>query len=182
MPSSSRAASPRACREIAGIDHPKVISYPELLSGARRAGESVAIIGAGGIGFDVATFLTHRAGQRTISRSGASTARSRSAAGSCRHGRRLRRAASIYCSASPAGSARRWARPPGWIHRTALKQRGVVMRNGVSYQRIDDAGLHIATDGGAGDAGRRTRGHLRGAGVRQRACDRTRRGPANRCT
>ncbi|HEY6126234.1 MAG TPA: NADPH-dependent 2,4-dienoyl-CoA reductase, partial [Steroidobacteraceae bacterium] len=48
--------------QIPGIDHAKVISYPELLSGARRAGESVAIIGAGGIGFDVATYLTHSHG------------------------------------------------------------------------------------------------------------------------
>src|SRR5688500_1132755 len=45
---------------IVGIDHSKVILYPDLLSGARVAGDTVAIIGAGGIGFDVATFLTHR--------------------------------------------------------------------------------------------------------------------------
>ena len=48
--------------EIPGIDHPKAIAYPDLLSGARQAGDGVAIIGAGGIGFDVATFLTHRHG------------------------------------------------------------------------------------------------------------------------
>src|SRR6185436_3940969 len=48
---------------IPGVDHPKAITYPDLLSGARQAGENVAIIGAGGIGFDVATFLTHREGE-----------------------------------------------------------------------------------------------------------------------
>src|SRR6186713_506626 len=47
--------------DIPGIDHPRVITYPELLSGVKQAGESVAIVGAGGIGFDVATFLTHDA-------------------------------------------------------------------------------------------------------------------------
>ena len=61
--------------DIAGIDHPKVISYPDLLSGARGPGTRVAIVGAGGIGFDVATFLTHERGQRLLRRNGASTAR-----------------------------------------------------------------------------------------------------------
>ena len=90
--------------DIAGIDHPKVISYPDLLSGARSAGESVAIVGAGGIGFDVATFLTHEPGSDYFAEWGIDR--------SCRRGPRPRAAASIYCSARPAGQARRWARPP----------------------------------------------------------------------
>ncbi len=57
----------------------------------------------------------------------------------------------------------------GWIHRTALKHRGVVMRNGVTYQRIDDAGLHISTEAGPEVLAVEHVDHLRGAGVGQRA-------------
>jgi 2,4-dienoyl-CoA reductase (NADPH2) len=54
---------------------------------------------------------------------------------------------SIYCSAARQAGAT-LGKTTGWIHRSALKARGVVMRNGISYQRIDDAGLHISTEAG----------------------------------
>ena len=129
---------------IPGVGHPKAITYPDLLTGARRAGARVAIIGAGGIGFDVAAFLTHDAGQdyfaewgidRTLTEPGGLTARDRVAA--------PRQVYLLQRKETKPGAG--LGKTTGWIHRAALKNRGVVMRNGVSYERIDDAGLHITT-------------------------------------
>ncbi|HEU4780173.1 MAG TPA: NADPH-dependent 2,4-dienoyl-CoA reductase, partial [Steroidobacteraceae bacterium] len=130
--------------DIAGIDHPKVISYPELLSGARQAGESVAIIGAGGIGFDVATYLTHQPGQDYFEEWGID--RTLTQRGGLVAPRPAVSPRGVYLlQRKPGRIGETLGKTTGWIHRTALRQRGVVMRNGVSYQRIDDAGLHIAT-------------------------------------
>ncbi len=149
---------------IEGIDHPKAISYPDLLSGRRRAGDRVAIIGAGGIGFDVATFLTGHP-VPSPDRTGATSPASRVSldeyyaewgidAGN-------RSAGGLLAPSVPANPRKVWLlqRKPGkpgstlgqttgWIHRRALQQRGVVMRGGVEYLRIDDAGLHIRSEQG----------------------------------
>jgi 2,4-dienoyl-CoA reductase (NADPH2) len=129
---------------IPGVDHPKAITYPDLLTGARTAGESVAIIGAGGIGFDVATFLTHDASQdyfaewgidRTLTERGGLKPRERVVA--------PRRVWLLQRKETKPGAT--LGKTTGWVHRAALKARGVVMRNGATYERIDDAGLHIRT-------------------------------------
>jgi 2,4-dienoyl-CoA reductase (NADPH2) len=136
---------------IDGITHEKVISYPELLSGARQAGGRVAIIGAGGIGFDVAAYLTqerptHRAADyfeewgidRTL------TAR-----GGLLPQKPVPSARRVYLlQRKPGKPGVGLGKTTGWIHRTALRHRGVLMRPGVSYRRIDDAGLHISADTG----------------------------------
>jgi 2,4-dienoyl-CoA reductase (NADPH2) len=133
---------------IPGIDHPKVISYPELLSGARQAGERVAIIGAGGIGFDVAAFLTHREGGDYFEEWGID--RTLIARGGLLPQRPVASARRVYLLQRKTGKpGAGLGKTTGWIHRTALKHRGVVMRQGVTYQRIDDAGLHISADAGA---------------------------------
>jgi 2,4-dienoyl-CoA reductase (NADPH2) len=133
--------------EIAGIDHPKVISYPELLSGARQAGESVAIVGAGGIGFDVATFLTHAPDANYFEEWGID--RTLTQRGGLVRPRPHPSSRRVYLlQRKPGRLGETLGKTTGWIHRAALKQRGVVMRNGVSYQRIDDAGLHLATPAG----------------------------------
>lgn len=156
---------------IPGIGHPKVITYPQLLARERAAGASVAIVGAGGIGFDVATFLTGEARPRppppdsplatpqaasllpaahdefwrewgvdtSIRQPGGLSSAQQPA-----HGRKvflLQRKAGRLGAGLGATT--------GWIHRRALLQRGVVMRGGVSYERIDDAGLHITSEAGA---------------------------------
>jgi 2,4-dienoyl-CoA reductase (NADPH2) len=136
--------------DIEGIQHAKVITYPELLSGARQAGERVAIIGAGGIGFDVATFLTHARGadaaayfkewgiDRTLTERGGLVAP-----------QPVKASRKIYLLQRKAGRpGAALGKTTGWIHRTALKHRGVVMRAGVTYRRIDDAGLHISAESG----------------------------------
>ncbi|HEU4530994.1 MAG TPA: FAD-dependent oxidoreductase, partial [Steroidobacteraceae bacterium] len=133
---------------IAGIDHPKAIPYPELLSGQRTAGDRVAIIGAGGIGFDVATFLTHRPDEDYFSEWGID--RSMIARGGVLPPRPVISPRTVYLlqrKAERLGAT--LGKTTGWIHRASLKSRGVVMRGGVSYQRIDDAGLHIVGEKGA---------------------------------
>jgi len=134
--------------DIPGIDHPRVISYPELLSGARQAGESVAIVGAGGIGFDVATFLTHDADGNYFEEWGID--RTLTNRGGLVPPRPVASRRRVYLlQRKPGRLGATLGKTTGWIHRTALKTRGVVMRNGVQYQRIDDAGLHISTEAGA---------------------------------
>ena len=133
--------------DIAGIDHPKVISYPDLLSGTKRAGGSVAIVGAGGIGFDVATFLTHEPGSDYFAEWGID--RTLTQRGGLVPPRPVPSRRRVYLLQRKAGRpGATLGKTTGWIHRAALKARGVVMRNGVAYQRIDDAGLHIATEAG----------------------------------
>jgi 2,4-dienoyl-CoA reductase (NADPH2) len=133
---------------IEGIAHAKVITYTDLLSGARAAGQSVAIIGAGGVGFDVATYLTHRRDEdyfaewgidRTLVARGGLVARKPVTP--------LRKVYLLQRKAERLGMT--LGKTTGWIHRTALKHRGVEMRAGVGYERIDDGGLHIVSGRGA---------------------------------
>jgi 2,4-dienoyl-CoA reductase (NADPH2) len=133
--------------QIAGVDHPKAITYPELLSGARQAGESVAIIGAGGIGFDVATFLTHRRGDDYFAEWGIDrTLTTRGGLVAPRAVTPVRRVYLLQRKAERLGTT--LGKTTGWIHRTALRHRGVVMRGGVTYERIDDDGLRISSEKG----------------------------------
>ncbi len=134
--------------DIPGIDHPRVITYPELLSGVKQAGESVAIVGAGGIGFDVATFLTHDADADYFEEWGID--RTLTNRGGLVPPKRVTSRRRVYLlQRKPGKLGATLGKTTGWIHRSALKARGVVMRNGVNYQRIDDAGLHLTTEAGA---------------------------------
>jgi 2,4-dienoyl-CoA reductase (NADPH2) len=131
---------------IDGITHPKVISYPELLSGARVAGESVAIIGAGGIGFDVAAYLTHPRGTREIADylQEWGIDRTMTASGGLLAAKPVASARRVYLLQRKVGKpGAGLGKTTGWIHRTTLRHRGVIMLSGVAYRRIDDEGLHI---------------------------------------
>ena len=140
---------------IPGIESAKVATYIEIVEGRKSAGRSVAIIGAGGIGFDVGEFLTHAhdADAKTEAerfndewgidptyahRGGLKTARSEASP---------RQVYLLQRKSSKVGDG--LAKTTGWIRRTLLKKRGVEMIAGVSYERIDDAGLHITVDGAA---------------------------------
>jgi 2,4-dienoyl-CoA reductase (NADPH2) len=136
---------------IPGIEHPKVITYPDLLSGRRQAGARVAIIGAGGIGFDVATYLTGHspADAETATREFCSEwgidMQLRAPGGLLPRPPRHPSERKVYLlqrKASRLGTT--LGRTTGWAHRTALLAHGVEMRGGMTYERIDDRGLHIA--------------------------------------
>jgi len=136
--------------EIPGIDHPKVISYIDAISGTTPVGDTVAIIGAGGIGFDTAILVTHAGVSISLDRD-----RFLEAWGvdrDCRQPggllasdpetpRSPRRVTLLQRKASKMGAG--LGKTTGWIHRATLKKRGVEMLNGVTYEKIDDDGLHI---------------------------------------
>jgi 2,4-dienoyl-CoA reductase (NADPH2) len=136
---------------LEGLDHPKVLSYVDVLRDRKPVGGKVAIIGAGGIGVDVAEFLLHDVGQTTaqfeaawgidpqVKQAGGLTTPVRHAAR-----RELwllqRKPATRRMGAGPG-------RTTGWVHRLVLEREGVHLLGGVEYVRVDDAGLHILEDG-----------------------------------
>lgn len=140
--------------EIEGIDHAKVLSYSEVFVDKKFVGERVAVIGAGGIGFDMADFLTHRdveAGSEkarflkewgidpTLKARGAVEGISPQPITSPRKVTVLQR--------KNERLGRSLGKTTGWIHRKILSERGVEMIGGAEYVRIDDEGLHIRIDG-----------------------------------
>ncbi|MFF8606910.1 FAD-dependent oxidoreductase [Streptomyces sp. NPDC015346] len=138
--------------EIEGIDHPSVVSYLDVLRDGAPVGERVAILGAGGIGFDVAEYLTdggEGASQdpETYFRQwGVDT--SYETRGGLRAPERPRPPRQVHLlqrKTSKVGAG--LGKTTGWIHRAEMKHRGVAMVAGVSYERIDDEGLHIVLDG-----------------------------------
>lgn len=133
--------------EIPGIDHPKVARYIDVIEGRREAGRKVAIVGAGGIGFDVAELLTHGGGETN------DIEHFRNEWGidptyAVRGGLKQpsdepppRQIWLLQRKTSKVGDG--LAKTTGWIRRTLLKRRNVKMLAGVSYEKIDDAGLHV---------------------------------------
>ncbi|WP_433605602.1 FAD-dependent oxidoreductase [Prescottella agglutinans] len=133
--------------DIPGIDHPKVLSYAEVVRDGKPVGTTVAVIGAGGIGVDVSEFLTHEHSPTLDLKEwkqewgvtdpeaapGALTAPQPSP--SPREVFLLQR--------KPGRIGAGLAKTTGWVHRAALKAKGVQELSGVNYERIDDAGLHI---------------------------------------
>jgi len=134
--------------KISGQSHPSVMSYLDVLTGRRSVGARVAILGAGGIGFDVAEFLVHEGSSTTLdlpawkrewgvtdpalARGGLTTPMPEPSA------------REVYLLQRKAGRpGAGLGKTTGWIHRAALKMKRVQMLPGVKYQHIDDAGLHI---------------------------------------
>ncbi|MEU8519868.1 NADPH-dependent 2,4-dienoyl-CoA reductase [Streptomyces sp. NBC_01216] len=137
---------------IEGVDHPSVVSYLDVLRDDAPVGERVAVVGAGGIGFDVAEFLTD-GGQgasqdpETYFRQwGVDTAyETRGGLRTPERPRPPRQVHLLQRKTSKVGAG--LGKTTGWIHRAEMKHRGVTMVAGVSYERIDDEGLHISLDG-----------------------------------
>ncbi|MER5475225.1 NADPH-dependent 2,4-dienoyl-CoA reductase [Streptomyces sp. NPDC002935] len=143
--------SPRT-PEIPGVDHPSVVGYLDVLRDGAPVGDRVAILGAGGIGFDVAEFLTDSGDKAsedpaTYFRSWGVDMDYRAPGGLAAPERPAppRTVHLLQRKASKVGAG--LGKTTGWIHRTELKHRGVTMVPGVQYDRIDDAGLHVTVDG-----------------------------------
>lgn len=140
---------------IPGIDHDKVLSYIDVLLHDAEVGERVAIIGAGGIGFDVAAFLAEDAEDEpakspdldaffdewgideTFESRGGLTARENHPP----------KREIVMCQRSEGKLGGRLGKTTGWIHRATLKHRQVRMVSEVRYVRIDDRGLHVTVAG-----------------------------------
>ncbi|MFC5287040.1 FAD-dependent oxidoreductase [Actinokineospora guangxiensis] len=129
--------------DIPGIDHPKVLSYVDVVRHGKPVGARVAVIGAGGIGVDVSEFLTHAespaldlAAWKAEWGVGGDGLVTPTPAASPRKVYLLQR------KASRIGAG--LGKTTGWVHRAALKSKGVEQIAGVNYERVDDAGLHIS--------------------------------------
>ncbi|MEU8487152.1 NADPH-dependent 2,4-dienoyl-CoA reductase [Streptomyces sp. NPDC048641] len=138
--------------EIAGLDHPSVVSYLDVLRDGAPVGERVAIVGAGGIGFDVAEYLTDsgdKASQdpATYFRQWGVDMDYQERGGLAKPERPAppRAVHLLQRKTSKVGAG--LGKTTGWIHRTELRHRGVTMVAGATYDRIDDAGLHVTVDG-----------------------------------
>jgi 2,4-dienoyl-CoA reductase (NADPH2) len=134
---------------IPGLDHPKVLSYLDVLRNRKPVGRRVAIIGAGGIGFDVAEYLVHDGPSTALDPVAWSAewgivdpAQARGGLGRP-HTEPPAREVTLL-QRSPGKPGARLGKTTGWIHRTALKRRNVQMLSGVNYERIGDDGLLIS--------------------------------------
>ncbi|MFB9924526.1 FAD-dependent oxidoreductase [Amycolatopsis halotolerans] len=136
---------------LPGIDHPKVLSYVDVVRHGKPVGERVAVIGAGGIGVDVSEFLTHSSSpalDRDAWMAEWGVTDPALAPGGLAKPKPEPSPRQVYLlqrKKSPIGAG--LGKTSGWVHRAALRAKGVEKISGVSYDRIDDAGLHLTVDG-----------------------------------
>jgi 2,4-dienoyl-CoA reductase (NADPH2) len=140
---------------IPGIEHAKVISYLDALLERKPVGQKVAVIGAGGIGFDVSEFITHSGPSTSLDRDAfwtewgidpALEARGGIAGVQAKVHAPAREVFLLQRKKTKVGDG--LGKTTGWIHRAGLKNKQVQMLNSVDYLKIDDAGLHIRIDEG----------------------------------
>ena len=137
--------------EIEGITHTKVLGYLDVLLERKPVGKKVAIIGAGGIGFDVAEFLTHQGKSSSLDKDsflkewgvnldvrGGVEGITPELPASPRE--------VFLCQRKKTKVGRNLGKTTGWVHRTTLRNKGVKMLNSVEYLKVDDEGLHIQHD------------------------------------
>ena len=136
---------------IPGIDHPMVLTYAEAITGAKPIGNSVAVIGAGGIGFDVSEFLvtdnspTYEPQGLKEWKAEWGAADPWDAPGALTTPIPAPPAREVYLLQRTNGAqGRKLGKTSGWVHRASLKAKGVQQLSGVNYERIDDDGLHIS--------------------------------------
>lgn len=139
---------------IEGIDHPKVVRYIDVIRGQAEVGQKVAIMGAGGIGFDVAELISHEGTSASLDvdvfarewgidfknhpRGGVTGIEPQVAS----NGREV---TLLQRKTTPVGQG--LGKTTGWTHRLTLQRRGIRMVSGVEYTKIDDAGLHCTIGG-----------------------------------
>jgi 2,4-dienoyl-CoA reductase (NADPH2) len=140
--------------QVEGIDHPMVISYIDAIKGSRPVGKKVAIMGAGGIGFDVAELILHKGISAALDREVFAREWGIDFERHPRGGvtgvvpvveKADREVTLLQRKNTPVG--RGLGKTTGWTHRLSLARRDVQMLNAVEYRKIDDAGLHISVNG-----------------------------------
>jgi len=134
---------------IEGIKHPKVLTYTDVVLNKKPVGKRAAIIGAGGIGFDVAEFLTHSENMnvKTFMKEWG-VDMDYQTGGALLKNESVKSPREVFLLQRKKGKlGERLGKTTGWIHRSALKMKNVKMMDDVTYQKIDDAGLHIQVKG-----------------------------------
>lgn len=134
--------------DIEGIEHAKVVGYLDVIRDKCKVGQTVALIGAGGIGFDVAEYLIQEGVSPSLEKDkffsewGVDISYSNAGGLQAEHIEKSSR--KVYLLQRKVGKVGDGlGKTTGWIHRTSLKKREVEMVNGVTYHRVDDEGLHI---------------------------------------
>ena len=140
--------------QLEGIDHPSVVSYVDVLRGNVEVGKRVAVMGAGGIGFDVSEFITHVGVSAALDKDvfarewgidfknhprGGVTGVTPQVEESDRQVYLMQRKSTRV--------GRGLGKTTGWTHRISLDKRGVQMINGIDYEKVDDQGLHVTVAG-----------------------------------
>ncbi len=140
--------------DISGIDHPSVVGYIDVILAKRPVGNKVAVIGAGGIGFDVCELITHSDPSGALDRDVFAAEwgvdfenhpRGGVTGVEPRVARSEREVFLLQRKDTKVGGG--LGKTTGWTHRITMARRGVKMINGVEYLKIDDAGLHILQGG-----------------------------------
>jgi len=138
--------------DIEGINNPKVLNYLDVLKEKAHVGKTVAIIGAGGIGFDVAEYLVHSGKSASLDPKkffaewGVDTTYKNVGGLMDAHVEKpARQIFLLQRKTSKVGDG--LGKTTGWIHRTGLKNHGVHMFAGVTYNKIDESGLHVTIEG-----------------------------------
>ncbi|MDA7589005.1 NADPH-dependent 2,4-dienoyl-CoA reductase [Porticoccaceae bacterium] len=140
--------------DIEGIDHASVVSYIDVIRGDCEVGQRVAVMGAGGIGFDVSELIMHSGVSAALDKDVFAKEWGIDFENHPRGGvtgvqpeinKADRQVYLLQRKSTPVG--RGLGKTTGWTHRIALAQRGVKMINGLEYQKIDDKGLHVTNNG-----------------------------------
>jgi 2,4-dienoyl-CoA reductase (NADPH2) len=139
---------------IPGIDHPKAVPYIDAILGRKPVGRTVAIMGAGGIGFDVATLITHAGPSAavdipTFCREWGVDFVNHPRGGVTGLVPQIEKADRevVILQRRDGAPGKSLGRTTGWTHRLSLVRRGVKMMGGVTYLKIDDDGLHALVNG-----------------------------------
>ena len=139
---------------IPGQDHPKVLTYLDVLRDKKEVGERVAVVGAGGIGFDVCEFLSHEGDESSVDINAFLTKWGIDPENKVRGGvvgikpnapKSKRKITLLQRKKTRLGAG--LGKTTGWIHRTSLKTKKITMVPGAQYNKIDDEGLHYSLDG-----------------------------------
>jgi len=133
---------------IEGIGHPSVMTYADLLSGRRDAGDRVAVIGAGGVGVDVCHALTDEIDDLAQWRVRWGVADPAVHRGGLRPKQPPTPRREVWLVQRRSGQiGGGLGKTSGWVHRLNLRDAGVHQVSGATYRSIDDAGLHLTVDG-----------------------------------
>ncbi|MDT3308181.1 NADPH-dependent 2,4-dienoyl-CoA reductase [Shewanella vaxholmensis] len=133
---------------LPGFDDPRVVDYQKVLSGEVTVGNTVALIGAGGIGFDMAHYLCERQSStldpdKWLQQWGIDKTYQHAGGLTEPHSDNTDHRKVFLLQRKTSKMGKGLGKTTGWIHRLVLKQHDVKMKTGVSYDKFDDAGLHI---------------------------------------
>lgn len=150
--------------DMPGVDHPKVVTYQQVLDQNMKLGKKVAVMGAGGIGFDMCEYLTHEGPSLTLDKAAWMKEWGVDGSNETRGGlvpaeieESPRKVYMLQRKSSSFGKGLN--KTSGWVHRAVVAMKGVETIGGVSYDKVDDEGLHItlSADKGEDDRFKETR-------------------------